>query len=237
MKKIDNYYLFTILTILLLITINAVTIIYDNEQNIYKNALGFLDRLTYINIGIVLMMSFPVFIMIMVIYSPYKKMKTKYIEYMLMREDYYIVMIKEWTKIYLKCLFFPILFLVIYFIGRILYPNYNYSNNEVLHISFRIINIYLLSLIIANIGLILTRCIDKFYLLLPASFLLFFFISLIEGVVFLSSFPRLGVLIDLYNFSLLDPNYIGAIVLGIIRLIITEVLVVLLYRKKEEIIL
>ncbi len=208
------------------------------------------------NLGTVLLLLSPQLIAIATVFPLYRKLKTGFIQNVAVRTQYKKYMKKEIFISYFKSLFvLPMISLLILLVGILLFGtkvNYettsllNFSaKNPILFVTLVTIGLILYGILSINLTLILARYINKFYLVLISLFLAIFFWGYIEGnfiYAFISTITSDAIHIrssyfDLYFPSLSEINWIEIYGLGIIRILISTVLVYVLYHNEEKVLL
>lgn len=163
---------------------------------------------------------------------------------------------KEICNSYKKAiLLFPLFSLIIFIIGSIFFTHtigesggnyiYIFPNvpNPLWHVILSIISISLYSLTITNIALILSRYFKKFYIVLIITVMVIFLISFIEGNLLSNILYGITKNDMFYNINIYDDflcargNYFVNIFFGILRNIITGIILYFTYHNKEKVVL
>ena len=207
-------------------------------------------------VSTVLLIIAPLLIIVACFLSFFNELKTGFIEYRILRIPYKKYFKKALGKCYIKSiLLFPLLSLVIFMIGILIFGTEIHSGVGLIHftskqipllfVCFSMIGIILYGILSINIALILAKFFNKFYLVLISLFMSMFFVGYIEAnyifkvLAGIFSNSKLGnvSLFDLYFTTLSQPDWFLTIGLGLIRIMISGLVVYQLYKNQEGVIL
>ncbi|MEG0073858.1 MAG: hypothetical protein RR922_05035 [Clostridia bacterium] len=227
------------------------------------SCFSFWENVRCGNIGGSFMLTMPTIIVIGCCHRFFQKIKTGYFKNSLNRVDYTKYIRKEILKTYLKSfLIVPLVSLIIFLLGLLFYGTnipltngvqmqeyisfFDYSNNLFLFVIGYSFLTCLFSFLSINIGLILGRFINKFYLLILAVYVTF---TAINFILVFNVFGKIAEffikdnlknqlnLYALYNPSLSIQSLPLNIIMYLLLLLISTIIVYVLYKNKEKLVL
>lgn len=224
------------------------------------NCFSFWRHTMYYNGGSIIMFLSPFIIALLSIGNIFYKFKGSCFKDLLLRQSYRKTIIKEFLCSYLKALF-PFLFIsvVVFILGLCLFPtdipnisfydvyisfDYEGVSNPFLYVFLVHIALILYVLVISNISLIVLRITKKMTVSIILSFALVNVINYVISNIssLLSSIIKNNVIVDhLYLFNIYEGYMVQSTVynalinMGVLS-IITTLIVLFIYRNKEQVV-
>ncbi|MEG2276135.1 MAG: hypothetical protein RSC09_06515 [Clostridia bacterium] len=251
---IKTYIIVAIIMFICIIEFLFNTTILKDEP---YNAFNFWSYVRSVKIGEVFMFMTPIFVSLLATKDFFNNIRTGNFKKFIVKEGYKKYIIKNISESYIKAIILlPLISLMTFGIGVFLYgvdfsvssDNHNLVTrfvsimNPVTFVCLYTGAVAVFSLIITNISLILTRFLDKFYLVLVGTFVSFNGLNFITTIIFKSIIKNKS-LIDINLYYLYTPrtmfqdSMIINIACGIVFLVATSILVFIVYRSKEKMVL
>lgn len=250
--------LFMNLILFLIIVVNSFLGLkgLSSEEIIEISGFSFWQYSFNYNLGTMITIISPIMISIASVTQFFREINTGFIDYMIVRKPYQRYLKKSLKEMYLKSvLFIPLSSLIILVIslfvfgseiGTLRKPISVFTGED--PISFSVMTtmtMVLYSITVVNITIILARYINKFYLVLIALFMTIFFMGYIEsnfiflfiGETFNSEIIKNISFFDLYYSSTSHINWYISVFIGILRFLLTLIIVNKLYKNKEKLVL
>ena len=236
--KKNKEFIVVFLFIILIIIINAILGIYQVDTETRKSITAYSIREYSFNCGLgtIFIICSPLLIITACLLPFFYEIKTGFIEYSINRISYKQYMKKKIINCHKKSLLlFPFISVLVIIIGILIFGTtitttntsityFEGKNTPVLFTVLSILALIVYSSTIINFGLILTRFINKFYLLLIAIFIMLFFIAYIEANVVGMFFGDVLGIASLSNIS-------------IFRWIVSSMIIYKLYKNQESMVL
>lgn len=268
MKKIDRKPVIIVSTILVLILVVSIVLFYVNYGNALSANPNEYAKITCFSFwwyllnfdlfGYVFYLS-PLFIPIITCYCFYKVYRSGYVSNVVLRCDYDKFIRSQIFYSWGKNIIIPIILLVFFVVSMILFPNFDFHYtggvifscgheyfskiNPYLFIMLYLLLLFLYGVLVTNIGIILSRYIKKFSLLIVGIFIVFMIMESICNFLiapFASLFIKNSSIVN--GFSLLNVYYLNGIPslwweflwLSILN-VISTVCIYKIYSKKEKV--
>lgn len=204
----------------------------------------------------------PILLIVAGCYSFFQTYRSGFLQNIIQRIGYKKAVSTEIFKCWLSSLILPIVSIVIFVISYFLYPNskilpYEATSgypfqlvpdsmvnmNPYLFIIVYTFILFLFSIIIINIGIIMTRYLKKFYLVIVGAFMGLIFIENINNflvapiVANVTNITKMLNGFSIYNLYYLDsiPSLLWEVIFSIVMTIITTLVVYFIYKKEEKV--
>ncbi len=221
----------------------------------YIGTYGLIGTLIYI---------YPIILVVLSCNSFYKIYRSGFFQNIISRVGYKKTIILEIIKSWIYSLILPLTSFISFIICKFCYPNSTitkYVNadgypfqlvndfmenmNPYLFMVIYFILLVIFGIIIINIGLCFIKLVKKFYLVVLGSFITFIFIENVNNLLLaplvanITGIEKMMNGFSLYNIYYLNscPSFIWEIIFSIVLLIVSSIVVVKLYSKKEQVIL